>query len=226
MCDTITKMDDSNNNKEEEEEEVEVEEKDNISDYTKDDFLVQGLEEIVPSYSMFNGTMYAGRIPINHTLMVDEDVEDDEKDNEQQRNQQQQQRSQQRRIGKTMFWLFEPHTQLIPNTIVLWLNGGPGCSSFNCGIMMEHSPVTQPLHNAGYCCLKDNKPQLSYNKYTWTNITTMLYVEHPWGTGYSYGIPEPQNELDASSDLYIFLQNFYKLFPHLSTHELYIFGES
>lgn len=54
-------------------------------------------------------------------------------------------------------------------------------SSFNCGVMMEHSPVTQPLHDAGYCCLKPT-PQLSFNEHAWTRATTMLYVEHPIGT--------------------------------------------
>ena len=57
-----------------------------------------------------------------------------------------------------------------------WLNGGPGCSSFNCGVLMEISPVTQPQHAAGYCCL-DSQPHFSYNEHTWTRATTvLLYV--------------------------------------------------
>ena len=51
--------------------------------------------------------------------------------------------------------------------------------------MMEHSPVTQPLKPAGFCCLKPN-PNLEVNEHAWTRATTMLYVEHPWGTGFSY----------------------------------------
>jgi len=122
--------------------------------FTKpDDFLVVGLEDVQPAYAQFDGKMYAGMLPADH---------DD-------------------RTGlMTMFWMFEPTTQEIPDTIVLWLNGGPGCSSFNCGVMMEHSPVTQPLHAAGFCCLKPT-PDLSYNEHAWTKGTTMLYVEHPIG---------------------------------------------
>ena len=197
-------MEDSNNEKN----------YDHIEDYKVDDFLVLGLENVEPSYSQFDGKMYAGRIPVEHDgTGTNEDDKNGKPDTG-------------RRIGKTMFWLFEPTTQEIPNTVVIWLNGGPGCSSFNCGVMMEHSPVTQPLHDAGYCCLKNSKPQLDYNEHTWTKLTTMLYIEHPWGTGFSYGLPEPKIESEASSDLYYFLQNFFTIFDHLADHDLYIFGES
>lgn len=122
---------------------------------TPDDFLVVGLDKIEKAYAEFDGHMYAGMMSADH---------DD-------------------RIGlHTMFWLFKPTKQLISNTIVIWLNGGPGCSSFNCGVMMEHSPVTQPLHDAGYCCLDSSEPKLGVNNNTWTRATTMLYVEHPIGT--------------------------------------------
>jgi hypothetical protein len=91
--------------------------------------------------------------------------------------------------------------------------------------MMEHSPVTQPLKPAGYCCLKPN-PTLEVNERAWTRATTMLYVEHPWGTGFSYGRPEPANEYEASGDLHAFVRNFFAVFPDLSSSRLYVFGES
>lgn len=164
---------------------------------TKNDFLVQNLEKIQPAYAEFPGKMFAGRLPADNAD----------------------------RKGMTMFWMFEPDVQEVPDTLVIWLNGGPGCSSFNCGVMMEHSPVTQPLRPAGFCCLKPT-PDLDYNQHTWAKATTMLYVEHPWGTGFSYGLPEPATELEASGDLYAFVQNFFKVFDHLADRELFIFGES
>ena len=83
--------------------------KSTTTNFTKPaDFLVQGLETIQPAYATFQGDMYAGMLPSdNHG-----------------------------RTGMTMFWMFRPETQQVPDTIVLWLNGGPGCSSFNCGVMM------------------------------------------------------------------------------------------
>jgi hypothetical protein len=91
--------------------------------------------------------------------------------------------------------------------------------------MMEHSPVTQPLHAAGYCCLKPS-PQLDYNEHAWTRATTMLYVEHPIGTGFSYGHPFPLNEAEANGDMDHFLQNFYNVFTHLKKSKFYVMGES
>jgi carboxypeptidase C (cathepsin A) len=87
---------------------------------TPEDFRVYGLEKIQAAYATFEGKMYAGMLPSDNRG----------------------------RKGMTMFWMFEPDTQEVEDTIVLWLNGGPGCSSFNCGVMMENSPVTQPLHDA------------------------------------------------------------------------------
>lgn len=90
---------------------------------------------------------------------------------------------------------------------------------------MEHSPVTQPLHNAGYCCLKPD-PHFSVNPQTWTRATTVLYIEQPIGTGFSYGYPLPENEHDVSMDIYAFLQNFFKVFHHFKSSNFYIMGES
>lgn len=168
-----------------------------LTNVTKEDFLVKDLDKVQAAYADFPGKMYAGRLPADNGS----------------------------REGMTMFWLFEPEEQQIDNTMVTWLNGGPGCSSFNCGVMMEHSPVTQPLRPAGFCCLKPT-PDLQYNENTWTKATTMLYVEHPWGTGFSYGLPEPQTEFEASGDLYAFFQNFFFVFDHLADYQFFVFGES
>jgi pimeloyl-ACP methyl ester carboxylesterase len=164
---------------------------------SKEDFLVEGLEKIEPAYKEFEGKMFAGLLPSNNHD----------------------------RVGEMMFWLFEPDEQLVPGSMIIWLNGGPGCSSFNCGVLMEHSPVTQPLHAAGYCCLQPS-PKLSVNPHAWTRATTVLYVEQPIGTGFSYGYPLPQNEKDVSKDIYAFLQNFFRVFDHLKSYNFFVMGES
>ncbi len=76
-----------------------------------EDLLVTGLEQIkgYEAFGKFNGHMYAGLLPMDNG----------------------------NRTGKIMFWLFEPVQQTFDNSMVMWLNGGPGCSSFNCGVLME-----------------------------------------------------------------------------------------
>jgi len=84
---------------------------------------------------------------------------------------------------------------------------------------------TQPLHDAGYCCLQAT-PELHPNPHAWTRATTMLYVEHPIGTGFSYGHPYPNTEEEASGDLDAFLQNFFRVFDGMAQHDFYVVGES
>lgn len=91
---------------------------------------------------------------------------------------------------------------------------------------MENSPVTIPLRPAGSCCMDKIEP-LAYNKYAWTNATSMLYIEQPVGTGFSTGDPPtPTNETDVAGDMYAFLQNFLQVFDQYAAGRLYIFGES
>ena len=53
-----------------------------------------------------------------------------------------------------------------------------------------------------------------------------MYVEHPIGTGYSYGHPYPETETEASGDLDAFLQNFFAVFTDLAQYDFYVVGES
>jgi Serine carboxypeptidase len=87
------------------------------------------------------------------------------------------------------------------------------------------APVTQPQHEAGYCCLKP-LPHFSTNPDTWTRSTTLLFVEQPIGTGFSFGSPLPETEADVARDLDAFLQNFYQVFPHLHDNDFFVMGES
>jgi len=77
------------------------------------DFLVKGLDKIVPAYADFDGDMFAGTLPMDNG----------------------------NRKGKTMFWLFEPRKQKVEKSIVIWLNGGP-VSSQNARYMALSIDVT------------------------------------------------------------------------------------
>jgi Serine carboxypeptidase len=72
----------------------------------------------------------------------------------------------------------------------------------------------------------DAIPDFTYNNHTWARSTTLLFVEQPVGAGFSYGNKFPDNEFDVSKDLDAFLQNFYRVFPHLAPKDFFVMGES
>jgi carboxypeptidase C (cathepsin A) len=161
------------------------------------DLLVQGLEKIEPAYGLFEGEMYAGPIPMDNGD----------------------------RHGNLFFWLYAPDAPTVDDAIIIWLNGGPGCSSVSTGNLYENSPVTMPLNPAGSCCSTKKDP-LTYNQYAWTNASAVMYVEQPVQVGFSQGGPLPKDEGDLAGDFYAFYENFLTIFPKYQSYRLFIVGES
>lgn len=87
--------------------------------------------------------------------------------------------------------------------MVIWLNGGPGCSSMD-GALMEIGPYR----------LK-NKDTLVYNDGSWDEFMNVLFIDNPVGTGYSYVNTDSYvHELtEMAAHLVTFLEKFFALFP-------------
>ncbi|KAI0797108.1 alpha/beta-hydrolase [Abortiporus biennis] len=100
--------------------------------------------------------------------------------------------------------------------IMFWLNGGPGCSSFD-GLMMEVGPWRV-----------DGKGGLKTKEGGWEEYTTMVYLDQPAGTGFSYTSSNKYlHELPEASNHFVqFLRNFYTVFPEYKNMDMYIGGES
>ena len=129
-----------------------------------------------------------------------------------------------RHDAELFFWLIANNDS---DSLVLWFNGGPGCSSIDAGFLFEMGPVTTPLHPAGYDNLqKGNQAPLRFNPYSWAKVSNIMYLEQPVGVGYSHGSPPPQNEDEVAADFYRFLLHFYEIFPHMREKRLYLVGES
>lgn len=63
------------------------------------------------------------------------------------------------------------------------------------------------------------------NPYTWANLTNMLWVEQPVGTGYTLGAPTATNQEEIAQDFIKFFKNWEQLFG-IKDYKIYITGES
>lgn len=66
--------------------------------------------------------------------------------------------------------------------IILWLNGGPGCSSLT-GAMIENGPF---VFIGGTATFEENKYSWGKIVYNYIIKGHLLYVETPVGVGFSY----------------------------------------
>ena len=91
--------------------------------------------------------------------------------------------------GRRLFYVLveaESHPDTAP--LVLWLNGGPGCSSLAGGLMSELGPFyPQPDGQA-----------LLTNKYRWTCDANIVFLESPAFVGFSYS--EEESDMDVGDE--------------------------
>lgn len=113
------------------------------------------------------------------------------------------------------FWFFAARNSPTDAPLVLWLNGGPACSSM-IGLFQEHGP----------CHFVDDATEPSLNEYSWNTYANMLYVDQPIGTGFSYGTDPVTSTVSAAEYVWKFLQNFYEAFPDYESRDFGLWTES
>ncbi|KAJ5648820.1 uncharacterized protein N7484_002543 [Penicillium longicatenatum] len=112
------------------------------------------------------------------------------------------------------FWFFPSSNPAADREITIWLNGGPGCSSLD-GLLQENGPF---LWQSGtYAPVR--------NPYSWTNLTNVVYIDQPAGTGLSPGPATVQDEIDVSNQFNDFWRRFIETFS-MQGYKVYITGES
>ncbi|KAL7241343.1 hypothetical protein ACSBR2_006878 [Camellia fascicularis] len=120
---------------------------------------------------------------------------------------------------KALFYYFvEAESDPASKPLVLWLNGGPGCSSLGVGAFSENGPF-RPSGKA-----------LVRNEYSWNREANMLYLETPIGVGFSYSSDSSSyvavNDKITARDNLIFLHKWFVKFPQYRNTSLFITGES
>ncbi|KAI8466501.1 MAG: serine carboxypeptidase-domain-containing protein [Monoraphidium minutum] len=123
--------------------------------------------------------------------------------------------------GRGLFYVFvERATAPESAPVILWLNGGPGCSSLGGGFMSELGPYFP--HQKGNA-LKDNP-------YAWNNgLANVIFLESPAFVGFSFSdtpsdaiVGDKRTAVDARR----FLLGWLERFPQYADSDLFLSGES
>ncbi|KAJ7807396.1 serine carboxypeptidase [Mycena olivaceomarginata] len=76
------------------------------------------------------------------------------------------------------FWFFESRSSPASDPLVLWLNGGAGCSSMT-GLLFELGPCNINKTEGGTVFT-------SHNPHAWNNNANVIFLDQPVMTGYSF----------------------------------------
>ncbi|KAI2814181.1 hypothetical protein CBS63078_7389 [Aspergillus niger] len=116
--------------------------------------------------------------------------------------------------SRSLFYIFQPKIGEPSDDLTIYLNGGPGCSSEQ-GFFQENGRFTwQPGTYA---------PVI--NEYSWVNLTNMLWVDQPVGTGFSVGNVTATNEEEIAADFLDFFEKFEDLYG-IKNFRIFMTGES
>ncbi|RQM29930.1 hypothetical protein B5M09_012436 [Aphanomyces astaci] len=119
--------------------------------------------------------------------------------------------------GQNMFyWLVESESNPSMDPLVLWLNGGPGCSSLN-GFFVELGPF-----------VVQSDLSVKRNPYAWNRKANMVFLDSPAGVGFSQPLLNASEYTDdvTTARSYEFLEQFLELYPQYKNRDFYITGES
>ncbi|KAI7979679.1 Serine carboxypeptidase-like 6, partial [Camellia lanceoleosa] len=107
--------------------------------------------------------------------------------------------------------------------LILWLTGGPGCSAFS-AFIYEIGPL--------YFEVKQNDgslPTLVLNPNSWTKVASILFVDLPVSTGFSYGttsLASKSTDLQSCDQAYEFLKKWLIDHSEFFWNPIYVGGDS
>ncbi|MCO5556362.1 hypothetical protein L7F22_009910 [Adiantum nelumboides] len=119
--------------------------------------------------------------------------------------------------AKMFYFFFESRSNSTDDPLMLWTTGGPGCGS-ELALFYENGPfyITSNL-------------TLVWNDYGWDQISNIIFVDQPVGTGFSYTSDYRDirhDEIGVSQDLYDFIQVFLDYHPEYRSRDFFASGES
>ena len=128
------------------------------------------------------------------------------------------------------YYLVESENDPANDPLLIWMNGGPGCSSLD-GFLYEHGPYrvnVRSVVDANGDSIEE--AYLKYFEQSWSKLANTLYIEAPVGVGFSYSTAGKADynctDDTTADDNLAALHSFYEKFPQFVENDLFITGES
>lgn len=115
------------------------------------------------------------------------------------------------------YFFFESRGNKTDDPVVLWMTGGPGCAS-ELALFYENGPFK----------ITDNLT-LVWNDFGWDKVSSIIFVDQPVGTGFSYSTDIRDirhDEEGVGEDMYDFFQAFFAAHPEYAKNKFFVTGES
>ena len=119
--------------------------------------------------------------------------------------------------AEMFYFYFQNRAARADAPVVLWMTGGPGCSS-ELALFYENGPYH----------INDDL-SLSSNPYGWDTISDLIYVDQPINTGFSYSnstADEVHSEKLVGEDMLDFIQELVTKHTNLQGKPFFVTGES
>ena len=129
--------------------------------------------------------------------------------------------------GNLFYWLFERPVDPLSSPLIIWMNGGPGCSSMD-GLFLELGPLRLD---------GERMDNIKINPSSWHQAGNLLFLDQPVGTGLSYTLSRDGyagNDDTINEHFFQFLLAFFKLHDRYTSvvngrkvsRPIYLTGES
>lgn len=125
--------------------------------------------------------------------------------------------------SELFYYFIESQGNPEEDPLFLWLTGGPGCSSF-CGLVYEIGPMQFDISN-----YTGGLPKLLYYPYAWTKTASIIFLDAPVGTGFSYSRTVdgwPTSDSKSGEQSYQFFRKWLEENPQFLGVQLFVGGDS
>ncbi|KAF8450906.1 Alpha/Beta hydrolase protein [Boletus edulis BED1] len=118
------------------------------------------------------------------------------------------------------FYFFESRRDPAQDDVMMWINGGPGCSS-SVGLLFELGPCRIDITGT-------STNGTTLNPYSWNNEANIFFLDQPVGVGYSYADfgETVETTEDAARNAHAFVTIFFETFNQFSGRRFHLSGES